>query len=232
MLRFKCVVLLHSAVDRRVLVSAVGFRSAMILPLVDVLEPQEVALISGEHGRVVKTEAEVTAALKRRGIPSTVEHAPDWDVLAWSNAINRTLDRLKDERVTINVTAGHGLAVALFAIQAAQRGLPIACYNWEPTARSKRVVMRDHKHLHMHSPAAILNLPAIVSLDQDVLRALLKGPQSVGSLAEDLKVAQSTLSTCLARLAERGFLDRETEGRSRLYRLRDGIDGMIRQAVG
>src|SRR5688572_26026272 len=97
--------------DRTVLLSAVGFRPQMVLPLVDATSPQEVVLIAGRHGQVVESEREVLRELKARGIPAAVEHVDDWDVVAWSNAITSSLDRLRDERVTINLTAGHGLAV-------------------------------------------------------------------------------------------------------------------------
>src|SRR5688572_21526587 len=123
--------------DRAVLLSAVGFRPQMVLPLVEATNPQEVVLVAGRHGQVAETERELLRELKGRGVSVSVEHVDDWDVLAWSNAITAALDRRRDERVTVNLTAGHGLAVAMLAIHAAQRGLPVACFDWEPLATGK-----------------------------------------------------------------------------------------------
>jgi DNA-binding transcriptional ArsR family regulator len=203
----------------------------MVLPLVDATKPQEVVLLAGRHGQVVETERELLRELKLRGITATVDRVDDWDVLAWSNAITAALDRLRDERVTVNLTAGHGLAVAMLAIHAAQRGLPVACFDWEPLATGK--APKDlTKLVHPHSPAAVLHLASTQPVDRQILALLLKAPQGVTALGKALDLPQSTVSTSLARLSERGFLDREQQGRSRTYRLRDGLAPMISHALG
>lgn len=219
-------------VDRTVLVSAVGFRPQMILPLCRVLSPQEVVLISGRHGKVVQAEKVVVGELKARGVAVHVTKVEDWDVLAWSNAITAALDKMRDERVTVNVTAGHGLAISMLAIHAAQRGLPVACYDWEPFAKTGKHPKDLAKFLHPHSPAAVLNLTSTQPVDRTILKHLLSGPTSVGELATALDMSQSTVSTSLIRLTERGFLDRQRVGKARIYRLRDGLHSMLAQAVG
>jgi DNA-binding transcriptional ArsR family regulator len=201
------------------------------IPGVFATSPQEVVLIAGRHGQVIETEKELVRELKARGIPVTIDHVDDWDVVAWSNAITASLDRLRDERVTVNLTAGHGLAVAMLAIHAAERGLPVACYDWEPLATGK--APKDwSKLVHPHSPAAVLHLKSTQPVDRQILALLLKGPQGVTALGTALDLPQSTVSTSLARLSERGFLDRDQQGRSRIYRLRDGLRPMIDHALG
>jgi DNA-binding transcriptional ArsR family regulator len=203
----------------------------MILPLARLLSPQEVVLISGRHGKVVEAEKEVVGELKARGVAVQVTKVEDWDVLAWSNAITAALDRLRDERVTVNVTAGHGLAISMLAIHAAQRGLPVACYDWEPFATTGKHPKDLAKYLHPHSPAAVLNLGSTQPVDRAILRTLLESPMTVGKLAKQLDMSQSTISTSLARLVERGFLDRRPEGKTRIYGIRDGLHAMISHAL-
>lgn len=217
--------------DRRVLLSAVGFRPEMILPLLDVLEPAHVHLLAGTHGEVVKSEKAVLADLKRRGIPWTIDHVPDWDIQGWQNIIVAALDKFQDDHVTINVSAGHGLAVALLSIQAAKRGLSIACYNWEPN-KDKPMARGETRYLHEHSPAAILHLRELQPIDRAVLRTLARGKRTVSELVDETGEKQSTLSTCLNRLVERGFLDREAMGRNRTYSLRRGLKPLIEESFG
>src|ERR1051325_3585821 len=135
-------------VDRKVLLTAVGFRPEMVLPLADVLLPDEVVMIAGQHGEVTKTEAALVKAFKAKGTPTTVRHVKDWDIQAWSRTIADCLDQLRDDDVTVNLTAGHGLAVAMLAIHAAQRALPVACYDWETFANTGRHPEQLQKFVH------------------------------------------------------------------------------------
>lgn len=217
--------------DRRVLVSAVGFRPLMITPVVDVMAPEEIVLIAGKHGQVVETEKEVTAHIKAKGIPLTVVHVDDWDIVQWNTALTAALDRLKDDSVTLNLTAGHGLCVAIFAIHAAKRALPVVCYDWEPLAKTGKQPKDLETLMHRHSPAAIFHLQDTQPVDRRILELLLVEAQNVTTLGAALQVPQSTLSTSLARLAERGFVDREASGRNKIYRLRPGLEPMISAAL-
>lgn len=219
-------------VDRTVLVSAVGFRPQMILPLARLLSPQEVVLIAGKHRTVVQAEKVVVGELKGRGVAVQVTKVDDWDVLAWSNAITAALDRLRDDRVTINVTAGHGLAISMLAIHAAQRGLPVACYDWEPFARTGKHPKDLARYMHPHSPAAVLNLKSTQPVDRAILRWLLAGPTAVGDLVAGLGMSQSTISTSLSRLTNRGFLDWTRSGKARIYQIREGLQSMIAHELG
>jgi DNA-binding transcriptional ArsR family regulator len=203
----------------------------MVLPVVDNLSPQEVALIAGKHSSVQEAEKDVIQALKDKAIPYKVVHVDDWDIVAWNNAITAALDRLKDERITVNLTAGHGLAVAMLAIHAAQRALPVACFDWEPDGPKGRAKTTTGQ-LHSHSPAAVLHLKDTQEIDRRILRLLVQAPQQATAVVTKLDVPQSTASTALARLAERGFVDRDAQGRTVTYRLREGLQPMIAQALG
>jgi DNA-binding transcriptional ArsR family regulator len=219
-------------VDKRILLTAVGFRPAMILPLAQATKPDEVSLLSGKHPTVIQTEHSVVEHLRKDGIPVHIAHVDDWDVLGWSKAILMALDRHKDDEVTINLTAGHGLALAMLAIHAAQRSLPVVCYDWETFAKTGEHPKDLQKYMHPHSPAAVLNLDSTQPIDRKLLAELLKGPQSVTNLMETFqKIPQSTISTSLSRLVAKGFLAREIKGRNRFYSLRPGLHPMIANAV-
>jgi hypothetical protein len=220
------------AVDRKVLLTAVGFRPDMVLPLADVLSPDEVVMIAGQHPDVTKAEATLAKAFKAKATATTTHRVKDWDIQAWSQTISDCLDQLKEDQVTVNLTAGHGLATAMLAIHAAQRALPVACYDWETWANTGRHPDQLDKYVHFHSPAALLHLKETVPIDRRILQLLLEGPQSVGSIAEKLTVPQSSVSTSLGRLVDTGFLDRNPAGRNRLYQLRKGLGEFVASALG
>jgi DNA-binding transcriptional ArsR family regulator len=86
------------------------------------------------------------------------------------------------------------------------------------------------------------NRPAVVTLDQlesdycaemlkalgdpirlRIIDALRAGPKNVGDLAEMLKTEIATVSHHLGILHTAGLLDREKQGRHKVYRLREGI---------
>lgn len=203
----------------------------MILPIVDVLQPDAVALIAGRHGEVAKAERDVIKALRDRGVPHSIEHVDDWDIHAWHRAIGSILDRHRDDTVTVNLTAGHGASTAMLGIHAGARALPTACYDWETFAKTGEHPKDLAKYMHFHSPAAILNLPDTQPIDRQLLSQLLKGPQSVGTLAAETGLAQSSVSTSLLRLHEKGFVNRASEGRNRIYSIRPGVDDMLRNAL-
>lgn len=219
-------------VDRKVLLTAVGFRPEMVLPLADVLQPDEVIMIAGQHGEVTKAEAKLTKLFKAKGTTTMTYRVKDWDIQAWSKTITDCLDRLREDDVTVNLTAGHGLAVAMLAVHAAERALPVACYDWETLATTGKHPENLGKFVHFHSPAALLHLKETVPIDRRILQLLLEGPQSVGTIAEKLAVPQSSVSTSLARLVDTGFLDRNRAGRSRLYQLRKGLPEFVSEALG
>jgi DNA-binding transcriptional ArsR family regulator len=219
-------------VDRKVLLSAVGFRPAMILPLVDVLRPDHVVLVAGKHGEVTKAEVEVLRELKGRSTSSEIHHVDDWDVQAWSDLIAKLLEQYKDDQVVVNLTAGHGLSTAMLGIHATQRSLPVACYDWETFAKTGEHPRDLEKFIHFHSPAAVFNLNSTQPIDRQILGSLLQGPQGVGALSKRLGVPQSSISTSLARLIDRGFLDRESMGRERIYRLRAGLEPLVSKGLG
>lgn len=217
--------------DRTVLLSAVGFRPAMILPLVDVVRPDEVILVAGKHGEVTKATNDVTDALKDRKVAYKVHRVDDWDVQAWSDVIAGVLDHYEDDDVVVNLTAGHGLSAATLGIHATQRALKVACYDWETYAKTGEHPSDLAKQVHYHSPAALFNLGKTQPVDRSVLALLLSGPRAVGAIAKQLDASQSTVSTSLARLLSLGFLDRLSSGRERIYSLRPGLESLVEKAL-
>lgn len=219
--------------DRNVLLTAVGFRPEMVLPLVQALRPQEVYLLSGRHGQIVETGREVQAKLREEKIPVQRQEVDDWDILNWSVSIQAALDRYKEDHVTVNLTAGHGLAVAMLAIHAAQRAIPVVCFDWEAYRKAGAPAKDLHAFVKPHSPAAVLNLKETQPIDRQILAQLLAGPKSVSELVETLKpTPQSTISTSLNRLLEKGFAERRLDGRNSVYSLLPGLSSMIAGTFG
>lgn len=218
--------------DRTILLSAVGFREFMVQSVVDYLDPDEVVLIHGEHGKSQNAHQRILEQAERDGRPVMSHRVEDWDMLAWSDTIEAVLDRYKDDRVTVNVTAGHTLSVSMLAVHAAKRGLPVIVYDWEEEADTDR--RPDNwmaTKIHQHSPGAVLNLRRVSDVDRVVLDTLLDGSAPVSQLRSRSGLAQSSISTSLARLSKKGFVTMHREGGGRQYRLQPGIEPMVHQAI-
>lgn len=62
-----------------------------------------------------------------------------------------------------------------------------------------------------------------------ILEALREGPRSVGDLVDATGLSQSNTSNHLACLLDCGLVEREQQGRRAIYRLGDGVDGLLAQ---
>lgn len=218
--------------DRTILLSAVGFREFMVQGIIDYLEPDEVVLIYGSHGKCQDAYGKLVRRAKTDRRPLQSHLVDDWDMLEWSDAIEAAMDRHKDDRVIVNVTAGHTLAVSMFAVHAAKRGLPVVVYDWEEEAETgKRPDDWMETKIHQHSPGAVLNLRKVSDVDQKVLDAVLDGPGAVAEICTRTSLAQSSVSTSLARLAKKGYVAHERRNAGREYRLHEGIAPMIHKAL-
>lgn len=60
-----------------------------------------------------------------------------------------------------------------------------------------------------------------------ILESLRDGPRSVGELVETTGLSQSNTSNHLACLLGCGLVDREQQGRRVIYRLGEGVDGLM-----
>lgn len=218
--------------DRNILLSAVGFRESMVQGIIDYLNPDEVVLIHSRHGESQKAHRRLLEKATEDGRPVRSQRVPDWDLLAWSDAIEAAMDRYKDDQVTVNVTAGHTMAVSMLAVHAAKRGLPIIVYDWEEEAETgKRPKNWMDTKIHRHSPGAVLHLRRVSDVDRVVIDALLDGPATVSGLRERKELAQSSVSTSLARLAGKGFVATKRKVGGREYALQPGIEPMVQQAI-
>lgn len=215
--------------DRRILLSAVGFRPPMVQGIVDYLDPDEVVLIHSDHGESQNAHATLLDQARLDGRLVRSHRVPDWDMLAWSDTIEAVVDKHKHDLVTVNATAGHGLAVTMLAVHAAKRGLPIIVYDWEEEAfTGQRPSDWMDTKIHQHSPGAVLHLRRVSNVDKTVLGALLDAQGTVSELVERTSSAQSSVSTSLTRLRGKGFVEAHPAERGRKYRLVPGIEPMVR----
>ena len=89
----------------------------------------------------------------------------------------------------------------------------------------------------MTSTAEVQSLPLKAKLFRgfsdpsrlSILEALREGPRSVGDLVDMTGLSQSNTSNHLACLLDCGLVEREQQGRRAIYRLGDGVDGILAQ---
>lgn len=202
-----------------VLLSAVGWRADLVTAVVERVKPRTVELVHSTHENTREILEEVKSELARQRVPFTAVEVADFDFFAWSRAFEDALTRHEGENRVVNLTAGHGVAIATLASAAARHGLDAVCYDWE-----------DTKAFHDSSPAAPINLDRLRSEDHALLARLRTGATNVKTLAAETKRDSSSVSVSLNRLVGWGFLRRESKGRETFYDLRPGVaefyDGM------
>lgn len=195
------------------LVSPSGFTPWKLEGVLKEMDFDHIVVLQTDSPKVEAAIVAIRKHIKGRDRPTLerITVTPAFDFIAWYRAYEQVLERHKQDRVTLNLTPGHGVAIAMGALVAARRNIPSVCFDIEGTG------------LHHVSPAVLFHLEKLAEADKRVLRELGRGPAPVTELAEKAKVKVPTASMSLKRLHQNGFVDRTKTGRQSVYELRAGV---------
>lgn len=194
------------------LAGAIGFKEELVRRPAEILGATTLSLLATPHPDVQKTKVDLQAWAKKAGVDLRVQNLREsYDFVDWFRHWNRLLD---DGEATINLTAGHAVAISTAGIVAMKRNA--SCVVW------------DHleDQLHHMSPSILLRLDELIPRDRQALQILRNGPKGVGDVAAAMGDRPSTVTRTLQRLESSGFLTTApdpSDNRRRVAQLRPGV---------
>lgn len=201
-----------------ILLSPLGWTEEWLLRPLEAIRPNHVVILHTSHPKTLATLTRAKAAIAKRNGAPTVESVvvrPDFDFVAWFRAFEQAVSQFPTQEVTINLTPGHGFAIAMAAVSAAMRGLPCIIYD------------DDAKETHYASPGILLHLHRLADADKKILEKLRSKSQTVSKLSETSVLPLSTVSTSLQRLYRQGFVKKAREKQFITYSLREGVEEFL-----
>lgn len=205
---------------QHVLIGPVGFQEWKTQEVVLAMEFDELILLRTSHKRAKRHLMTLKPKLKERGIGmQEIEVRPAFDFVAWYRAMNHAIENHRGADITVNLTAGHGVAISMAALVAARRSLACVCYD-----------IVEHQ-IHHASPAILFGLERLVDTDRKILRVLAKGPRTVGQIHAETSDKTSTTSMALQRLRADGWVTSQREGQSIRYDLRPGVRPFVTSEI-
>jgi DNA-binding transcriptional ArsR family regulator len=208
--------------EGKLLVSPAGFETWKVVETAKAVRPSRVILVHTDHPSALEN-----IKRSRRALESVDIGVEDWqvkdafDFVEWYETIDRAAEQSSDAEVVINLTPGHGVAISMAAMVAAARRLPCVCFD------------KYGPGLHHVSPSIIFHKGALEGTDKRLLRVLAQGRLPVTEAARRAEITEvSTASVALKRLHERGFVDRQQEGRTVYYSLRQGVRQFLGSIIG
>lgn len=187
------------------LITSSGWKPTLVTRVADELKPDRVLVIHTDHPRTLKCLEE-----SRRALAVPVEShivAPAFDFTKWY----REVEGHVSEDAVFNLTAGHGVAISVLSLVAAQRGLPAVIYD------------DDANQLHHLSPGILFTMDNLGRVERSILTELAAGEATSQLLVERTGYATGTVSQALTRLARDGYVVSRYEGRQRFTQMRQGV---------
>jgi DNA-binding MarR family transcriptional regulator len=201
------------------MLSAVGFREDLVVRPAEELHANRLVLVASPHPKVKETLGSLKGWAKKGGLEVEVfQLKRSFDFVEWYYAWMAAGLTSIGRPVYVNLTAGHAVAISTASLQATKKGWPCVC--WDD----------QEDMLHHLSPSILLKLDELIPRDREALRLLADGPQAVSQLVPRLGGRQSTVSHCLDRLENAGFLTLQADpgdGRRRVAELRPGVRAFL-----
>lgn len=204
---------------QNVMLGAIGFREDLVVRPAEAIQATRLALVATKHPKVQETQKALRKWADRSDVHlSVLNVAKAYDFVEWHNAWIAAKLTAIGQNITVNLTAGHAVAISTAAIMAMKANLPCVCYD----------DLEDEVH-HL-SPSILLRLDELIARDRQALRLLASGPRGVGDLVEAMEDVPSTVSRTLERLEGNGFLTVRpdpVDNRRRVAELRPGVRAFL-----
>jgi DNA-binding transcriptional ArsR family regulator len=208
-------------VPSHVLISPIGFQRWKSQEVLGSIEFDHLHVLHTSHPTAKKHAKALIAEVTRNGFTAEeTEVRPAFDYVAWSDALEAAVAKHAGAERTINLTAGHGIAIAMAAVVAARTGIPCVCFD------------RFSRRSYPANPAILASRERLADSDRRILAELRKGERTVTELHAELGIKLSTVSMALQRLRASGWVDAERRGKSISYRLTAGVELVLEKKGG
>jgi hypothetical protein len=201
------------------MLGAIGFRQDLVVRPAEEVGATRLALVATKHPKVQETQKALQKWADQNDVELHVWNVRKaYDFVEWHTTWIAAKLTALGKPVTVNLTAGHAVAISTAAIMAMKANLPCVCYD----------DLEDEVH-HL-SPSILLRLDELIPRDRQALQLLARGPRGVGDLVESMKDRPSTVTRTLDRLEGSGFLTVRpdpADNRRRVAELRPGVRAFL-----
>jgi DNA-binding transcriptional ArsR family regulator len=202
-------------VEGPVLLTAIGFKPELVSEPAQHVGASKIYGISTSHPKVVACREALERWSETTGTAMhvvTVEGA--FDFVEWYLSWRAAIETLTGQDVVVNLTAGHAVAISTASLVAAQTSGACVCYD------------EVEDVVHHLNPSILEKLNHLIARDRRALAVLATGKATVGDVAIRMEDELSTVSRCLSRLREWGFVTSAPDpedSRRQIYELRPGV---------
>lgn len=199
-----------------VLLSPAGFTDWKTIQVFLDLAFDHMVFARTSHRKARQHLDRVRTAATKQGIGfEEVEIRPAFDLRAWQESLSNVVANHRRADITMNLTAGHGVAIAAATMVAISDGIPCVCYD---------VV---EGRLFRVNPSAAMQMASLGSTEREILRLLNERARTVTDLQRASRLKPSTVSMALQRLRTSAWVESVREGKAIRYDIHPGAQQLL-----